>query len=59
MKKAVKPVKMLEREYDKYHVKIYFAKDDVCEAGFGDSFAKAVSQRAGKPGNVLPIKVTI
>lgn len=32
MKKVFKSVEMLEREYDKYHVKIYFAKDDVCEA---------------------------
>ena len=32
MQKAVNPVEMLEREYGKYHVRIYFAKDDVCEA---------------------------
>ena len=50
MKKAVKPVKMLEREYDKYHVKIYFAKDDVCEAEkkLLDAIMQSYRQRIGR-----------
>jgi vacuolar-type H+-ATPase subunit E/Vma4 len=50
LQKAVKPAEMLEREYGKYHVKIYFAKDDVCEAEekLLDTIMQSYRQRMGQ-----------
>ena len=50
MQKAVNLVEMLEREYGKYHVRIYFAKDDVCEAEekLLDAIMQSYRQRIGR-----------
>lgn len=52
MQKVIKPAEILEREYGKYHVKIYFAKDDVCEAEekLLDAIMQSYRQRVGRDG---------
>ena len=56
MQKAVNLVEMLEREYGKYHVRIYFAKDDVCEKLL-DAIMQSYRQRIGRerPETYQPI----
>ena len=59
MQKVIKSVEMLEREYGKYHVRIYFAKDDICEAEekLLDAIMQSYRQRIGRerPETCQPI----